>query len=187
MALKTWILQRMNRIGRTDLPQRASRTGPMPGGAGVEPREPSLRGMPETHEPAAPGPEHLGAYGPLIGAIRDELEHFVASELRLHLAIAERDRYVLTSIEVDCADDADGADLLHRFTRRVHARADQAISRPRRDRTPSQCERDRLDAVRRTQRDAHARRISRRTTMRMPTCARSFARRRPASNRTSSK
>src|SRR4029453_18387454 len=116
MALKTWILQRMNRIGRTDLPQRASRGGPMPGGTGAEPREPSLRGMPETHQPAPPGPEHLGAYGPLIGAIRDELEHFVASELRLHLAIAERDRYVLTSIEVDCADDAEGADLLHRFT-----------------------------------------------------------------------
>jgi pSer/pThr/pTyr-binding forkhead associated (FHA) protein len=116
MALKTWILQTMNRIGRTDLPQRASRTGPMPGGVGPGPREPSLRGVPETHDPAPPGPEHLGAYGPLIGAIRDELEHFVASELRLHLAIAERDRYVLTSIEVDCASDAEGADLLHRFT-----------------------------------------------------------------------
>ncbi len=116
MAIKTWILQKMNRIGRTDLPQRTARTAPMPGG-GMEPREPSLRGMSETHEPAPPGPEHLGAYGPLIGAIRDELEHFVASELRLHLAIAERDRYVLTSIEVDCADDLDGADLLHRFTR----------------------------------------------------------------------
>ena len=116
MALKTWILQKMNRIGRPDLPQRASRPGPMPGAAGAEPREPSLRGLADSQEPAPPGPEHLGAYGPLVGAIRDELEHFVASELRLHLAIAERDRYVLTSIEVDCADDADGADLLHRFT-----------------------------------------------------------------------
>jgi pSer/pThr/pTyr-binding forkhead associated (FHA) protein len=116
MALKTWILQKMNRIGRPDLPQRASRPAPISGRAGAEPREPSLRGLPETQEPAPPGPEHLGAYGPLIGAIRDELEHFVASELRLHLAIAERDRYVLTSIEVDCADDADGADLLQRFT-----------------------------------------------------------------------
>src|SRR5215470_2324956 len=114
MPLKTWILQRMNRIGRSDLPQRASRGGAMP--SGMEPREPSLRGLPETREPAAPGPEHLGAYGPLIVAIRDELEHFVSSELRLHLAIAERDRYVLTSIEVDCSGDADGTDLLKRFT-----------------------------------------------------------------------
>ena len=115
MPLKTWILQRMNRIGRSDLPQRGSRAGTLRG-TSMEPREPSLHGLPDTREPAPPGPEHLGAYGPLIAAIRDELEHFVASELRLHLAIAERDRYVLTSIEVECADDADGADLLNRFT-----------------------------------------------------------------------
>ena len=38
----------------------------------------------------------------LIAAIREELEHFVAGHVRLHLAIAERDRYVLTSIEVEC-------------------------------------------------------------------------------------
>jgi len=116
MALKTWILQKMNRIGRSDLPQRPSRVGPMPSGPGAQPREPSLRGRAETQESAPPILEHLGAYGPLVGAIRDELLHFVASELRLHLAIAERDRYVLTSIEVDCADDADGADLLRCFT-----------------------------------------------------------------------
>ena len=113
MALKTWIIQKMNRIGRPDLPQRPSRAGAMPPGA--ELREPSLRGLADSKEPPPPSPEHLGAYGPLVGAIRDELLHFVASELRLHLAIAERDRYVLTSIEVDCADDADGADLLRRF------------------------------------------------------------------------
>ena len=67
--------------------------------------------------PARPGPEHLGAYAPLIGAIRDELEHFVSSQLRLHLAIAERDRYLLTSIGVECVDGGDGADLLRRFIR----------------------------------------------------------------------
>ena len=116
MPIKTWILQRMNRIGRSDLPQRASRMATVPG-AGAEMREPSLRGTGKAGEAVLPGPEHLGAYGPLIAAVRDELEHFVASELRLHLAIAERDRYVLNSIEVDCADDLDGADLLQRFTR----------------------------------------------------------------------
>ena len=114
MALKTWILQKMNRIGRPDLPQRISRAGTIP--ASAELREPSLRGFADTKEQAPPSLEHLGAYGPLVGAIRGELEHFVASELRLHLAIAERDRYMLTSIEVDCVDDADGADLLRRFT-----------------------------------------------------------------------
>jgi hypothetical protein len=41
----------------------------------------------------------------------------VSSELRLHLAIAERDRYVLTSIEVECVDGGDGAELLRRFTK----------------------------------------------------------------------
>ncbi len=45
---------------------------------------------------AASGLEHLGAYRPLIAAIREELERFVATDLRLHLAIAEHDRYVLT-------------------------------------------------------------------------------------------
>ena len=47
-------------------------------------------------------PVHLGPYAPLIGAIREELEQFAANQLRLHLAIAERDRYVLSSVEVEC-------------------------------------------------------------------------------------
>ena len=115
MPLKTWILQRMNRMGRPDLPQRTIAGGNDPGGT-ENCASRRCADSPDAREPASPGPEHLGAYGPLIAAIRDELEHFVASELRLHLAIAERDRYVLTSIEVDCADDADGADLLRRFT-----------------------------------------------------------------------
>ncbi|HVE49757.1 MAG TPA: FHA domain-containing protein [Casimicrobiaceae bacterium] len=112
MPLKSWILQRMNRInavaGRPDLVRRASR-----GSISAEQREPSLRGVADSHDPT--GPEHLGAYAPLIGAIRDELEHFVSSQLRLHLAIAERDRYLLTSIDVECVDGGDGADLLRRF------------------------------------------------------------------------
>lgn len=99
--LKRWILHRMHRmnavVGRPDLPQR----------------EPSLRS--EARE--EPGPTHLGVYAPLIAAIRDELEHFVASALRLHLAIAERDRYLLTSIDVECVGGSDGADLLRDFRR----------------------------------------------------------------------
>jgi pSer/pThr/pTyr-binding forkhead associated (FHA) protein len=122
MPLKSWILQRMNRMnaitGRPDLAQRSSRSSNALRGVGSEPREPSLRGgLPDGHDPGPPGPEHLGAYAPLIGAIRDELEHFVSSQLRLHLAIAERDRYLLTSIGVECVDGGDGADLLRRFVR----------------------------------------------------------------------
>jgi pSer/pThr/pTyr-binding forkhead associated (FHA) protein len=57
---------------------------------------------------------HLGPYAPLIAAIRDELQGFVVSHLRLHLAIAERDRYLLTSIEVKGIGPAED-DLLRRF------------------------------------------------------------------------
>ena len=64
-----------------------------------------------------PRPEHLGAYAPLVAAIREELERFVASHVRMHLAIAERDRYLLTSIEVDCSDDDEARELLQRFMR----------------------------------------------------------------------
>ena len=59
---------------------------------------------------------HLGPYATLIAAIRDELADFVESQLRLHLAIAERDRYVLASIEVACEHDEAHAALLRRFT-----------------------------------------------------------------------
>ena len=115
MPLKNWILHRMNRMsavaGRPDLAHRPPR------GAAAAPREPSLRDGVAGFEVAAPGPAHLGAYAPLIGAIRDELQHFVSSQLRLHLAIAERDRYLLTSIDVECVDGGDGEDLLKRFAR----------------------------------------------------------------------
>src|SRR5258708_10226939 len=72
---------------------------------------------------AAPAPgaaspaSHLGPYAPLISAIREELQQFVVSYLRLHLAIAGRDRYLLTSIDVQATDPDDDADLLQRFTR----------------------------------------------------------------------
>jgi hypothetical protein len=61
--------------------------------------------------------EHLGAYGPLIAAVRDELEHFVASHVRLHVVIADRDRFLLTSIAVRCPGGAEARDLLRRFVR----------------------------------------------------------------------
>ena len=60
---------------------------------------------------------HLGDYAPLIDAVRQELEHFIVSQLRLHLAIADRDRYVLTSIAVHCQGDRPAHDRLLRFMR----------------------------------------------------------------------
>ena len=59
--------------------------------------------------------ENLGPYRTLIGAIREELEHFVTTQLRLHLAIAERDRYVLASVEVECDESDEHRELLRRF------------------------------------------------------------------------
>jgi hypothetical protein len=60
---------------------------------------------------------HLGPYRALIAAIREELEQFVTHQLRLHLAIAERDRYVLASIEVECEGGEAERELLQRFIR----------------------------------------------------------------------
>src|SRR4029450_13766953 len=96
MSLKTFLLGRMNKVfTRADLPPRhaALHTVGEDGVALAEP--PPVRGR------SSPRLAHLGVYRPLVGAIREELERFVASDLRLHLAIAERDRYVLTSIEIE--------------------------------------------------------------------------------------
>src|SRR5512134_1162415 len=118
MPLKRWILQSMNRMngvaGRSDLPRRTGRGGAAPHDESRDELEPSLRAAPD-QDAAARLREHLGAYAPLISAIREELEHFVTTQLRLHLAIAERDRYLLTSIDVECVDGGDGADLVRRF------------------------------------------------------------------------
>ena len=110
MSLKRWMLSGMNRVfTRADLPSRDAGSH-----AGDDARsEPVLRPPP----PRAGRVEHLGRYGPLIAAIRTELEQFVASQLRLHLAIAERDRYLLTSIEVESTGAEEARDLLLRFTR----------------------------------------------------------------------
>jgi len=108
MSLKSWVLHRVHHIDalfvRSDLPPRdAPHT------------EPALH---------RPGPdsmlsnaEHLGAYAALIGAIREELEHFVASHVRLHLAIADHDRFLLTSIAISCPDAPDARRLLQQFQR----------------------------------------------------------------------
>lgn len=101
MSIKSWVLGRVHQIGglagRADLPS-ADPSAEAPEGRPV--------GRPGEREPASlPGIEHLGAYGALIGSVRDELEHFVASHVRLHLAIADRDRFLLTAIAVRCQDD----------------------------------------------------------------------------------
>ncbi len=109
MPLKSWILDKLNRmdslLGRPDLPQRA--------GAAVEhrPQAPAGQAAPAVQ----PVVEHLGPYAPLIEAIRDELQQFVDGPLRLHLAIAERDQFMLTSIDIGCNDDSEALDLLRRF------------------------------------------------------------------------
>jgi hypothetical protein len=118
MSFKTWIFRKMNGITtRADLPRSPVFHTPVPEGPSVTRRsiersEPAIR-----HGEAAPSVANLGAYAPLIAAIRDELEHFVVSYLRLHLTIAERDRYLLTSIDVRAAGDDDSAELIQRFIR----------------------------------------------------------------------
>jgi len=108
MSLRTWVLDRVHRMGglalREDLPSRE----PAP------PRAASATAPPDAGLSAA---QHLGPYAPLIGAVRAELEHFVAGHVRLHLAIADRDRFLLTSIGVRCPDDGQARELLAQFMR----------------------------------------------------------------------
>jgi FHA domain len=116
MSLKTFLLGRMNRaFGRADLPpfDRASHTV---GDASVALQD-AMYGRPAAKPRASVGLEHLGAYRPLVAAIREELERFVATDLRLHLAIAERDRYVLTSIVIESVGPDETRTLLKRFVR----------------------------------------------------------------------
>jgi hypothetical protein len=114
MSLKRWVLGKVQ--------------GPSTGSRGTVRRvAPSLHGesaQDDEHEPLLGSMKddggkgaiaHLGPYAPLIASIREELEQFVESQLKLHLAIAERDRYVLTSIDVDCRDQVEHAALLRRF------------------------------------------------------------------------
>jgi hypothetical protein len=116
MALKGWVLNRVNQLfTRVDLPPRAT-----PLGQAVMRRARDQRTTAARNGGSAEGlgsQQHLGAYAPLIAALRQELEHFVASHVRMHLAIAEHDRYLLTSIAVECVGDDPSRELLHRFVR----------------------------------------------------------------------
>jgi FHA domain-containing protein len=113
MTLKGWMLGKTNDTGSRNAPLR---TPTAAGGAGSDPREPSFSVF-GRRVATADEPVHLGPYAPLIGAIREELEQFVTNQLRLHLAIAERDRYVLASIEVECEGGDAERELLRRFVR----------------------------------------------------------------------
>ena len=116
MSMKSWVLHRVQDIGgaagRADLPPRDSRHSRDP--------ELDLDGASRLDETsggsdALRAGADLGAYAPLIGAVRDELEHFVASHVRLHVVIAERDRFVLTSIGVRSPGGAEARALLQQF------------------------------------------------------------------------
>jgi len=116
MAIKGWVVHKVNRLfTRVDLPPRAT---PLGQAVMRAKREPDARGG---GADSLPRPQHLGAYAPLVAAIREELEQFVASHVRMHLAIAEHDRYLLTSIEVECEGDAE-RDLLRHFVREFKPR-----------------------------------------------------------------
>ena len=116
MSLKTFLLGRMNRaFGRPDLPPYESASHTM-GDASVALQD-AVYARPGQPVRANGGLEHLGAYRPLVAAIREELERFVATDLRLHLAIAERDRYVLTSIVIESVGPEETRTLQERFVR----------------------------------------------------------------------
>src|SRR5689334_19621329 len=104
MTLKRWVLGKTGGRKPNARDDARSHVTPAFSGetvAGHDVHEPTMGGAAHRDAPRG-GVAHLGPYALLIGAIRDELERFVTHELRLHLAIAERDRYVLTSIEVAC-------------------------------------------------------------------------------------
>src|SRR5207248_4605066 len=116
MSIKNWILNKMSGVAtRGDLPH-----SPVLSGVGADMpsviRRDARRSAGNGAQAKGAAIQHLGPYAPLIGAIREELEQFVASYLSLHLAIAERDRYLLTSIEVS-APASDDDELLRRFIR----------------------------------------------------------------------
>ena len=123
MSLKNWILHGVHRMNglaaRGDLPEPRADfdvSSSPPPSAGAPPRVERGKRV-AAREPTLASAEHLGAYGPLIDAIRDELEHFVASHVRLHLAIAERDRFLLTAVGIGCEASDEARRLLQQFVR----------------------------------------------------------------------
>ena len=107
MTMKSWVLHRV--AGRGDLPARERGHEPDLD-AGAIPRDHG--GAPS--DALRPGAD-LGIYAPLITAVRDELEHFVVSHVRLHVTIADRDRFVLTSIGVRSPGGSQARELLQQF------------------------------------------------------------------------
>ena len=117
MTLKRWVLGKAGGRKSSARGDVRSHVTPSFSGepvAGNDVHEPTI-GAAGHRDALRGGVAHLGPYASLIGAIRDELERFVNDELRLHLAIAERDRYVLTSIEVDCEGNDEHRELLRKF------------------------------------------------------------------------
>ena len=107
MTMKSWVLNRV--AGRADLPARERG------------HEPDLDADAIAHDHGGatgdalrPGAD-LGVYAPLITAVRDELEHFVVSHVRLHVTIADRDRFLLTSVGVRSPGGAQTRELLQQF------------------------------------------------------------------------
>jgi len=119
MSFKSWVLGRVQRInglaGRGDLPDGYPQFEPRLDSPREGAVRPGAQGRAPAPDSALSSAAHLGAYAGLVGAIRDELEHFVASQVRLHLAIAERDRFLLTSIGVRCPGAAEARALLQQF------------------------------------------------------------------------
>lgn len=111
MSLKTKILDGLHQLRmlfeRTDLPDVSTGSAPA--------SEPIDRAQPSAASRGPRGVDHLGPYGPLISAIREELERFVLGDVRLHLSIASHDRYLLTAIEIADTDHGQAAQLLHGF------------------------------------------------------------------------
>lgn len=106
MSVKSWVLDHLHElVGRPDL----------------VPREPVLSsGDPPRSDASPPSladAAHLGAYAALVTALREELEHFVASQVRLHLAIADRDRFLLTAVSVRCREAGPARQRLVDFVR----------------------------------------------------------------------
>src|SRR5438552_12160493 len=119
MKLKGWMLRRVNGMGnpasRAEPQSHAAMAAHGAGAPQTHMHEPRMRAVGKQRGGVPDDAEHLGPYSALIGAIREELEHFVTTQLRLHLAIAERDRYVLASVEVECDESNEHRDLLRRF------------------------------------------------------------------------
>ena len=83
MALKGWVINRVNRLfTRVDLPPRATPFGEAVMRRTREPRTPGIRNGGH-HDALSGSQQHLGAYAPLVAAMRHELEHFVASQVRM--------------------------------------------------------------------------------------------------------